>query len=141
MQPLEKPIEDTMLTLPQYQFWLDAIKNDDTQNVRLILESSDYPTRLKLLNGRFRFIATRSDIHLITKCLGIVRPFSLALVHGSLGVCDIMIKNDVDIFLQETKGYNVLHCLVCVAFYQPKRDQAVVRTYEKLCEMLSQERI
>src|SRR6218665_2300170 len=139
MRPLEKTVEDNLLTLPQYQFWLDPIKSDDTRNVRLILESSDYLTRLKLLNGRFCFISTRSDIHVTPKRLGIVRPFSLALVHGSLGVCDVMIQNDVDVFLQEAKGYNVLHCLVCVAFYQPNREHAIVGTYEKLCEMLPEE--
>src|SRR6218665_1807843 len=141
MRPLEKSFEDIMLPLPQHQFWLDAIKSNDTQNVRLILESSDYLTRSKLLNGKFRFISSGGEIHLNTKRVRIVRPFSLAVVHGSLGVCDVMIQNDVDVFLQETKGYNVLHCLVCVAFYQSKQEQAVVRTYEKLCEMLSQERI
>src|SRR6218665_139132 len=144
MGQLKKSVEDMMLsllTLPQYQFWLDAIKSDDAQNVRLILQSSDYLTNLKLLNGKFCFITTRSEIHLITKRLRIVRPFSLAVMHGSLGVSDVMIQNDVDVFLQEAKGYNVIHCLVCIAFYQPKQEQAVVRTYEKLCKMLSQESI
>src|SRR6218665_3512789 len=140
--PLQKKsVEENILTLPQYQFWLDAIKNDDTQNVRLILESSDYLTRLKLLNGRFWFIATRSENRLNTKRLRIVRPFSLAVVYGSLGVCDVMIQNYVDVFLQEDKGYNVIHCLVCVAFYQPKHEQALIRTYERLCEMLPGESI
>src|SRR6218665_2464418 len=142
MGQLKKSVEDMMLsllTLPQYQFWLDAIKSDDAQNVRLILQSSDYLTNLKLLNGKFCFITTRSEIQLITKRLRIVRPFSLAVMHGSLGVCDVMIQNDVDVFLQEAKGYNVIHCLVCIAFYQPEHEKAVVRTYEKLCKMLSQE--
>ena len=141
MQSLKTTVEATMMTLPQYQFWLDAIKSDDTQNVRLILEASDYLTRLKLLNGKFRFMPIRGEVHLAPKRVRIVRPFSLALVHGSLGVCDIMIQNDVDVFLQEAKGYTVLHCLICVAFCQPKHEQAVIRTYEKLCKTLNEESI
>ena len=50
-----------------------------------------------------------------------------------------MIHNDVDVCLVKTGSYNVIHCLVYVAFYQPHNEEAVVNTYHSLCRMLSKD--
>ena len=50
-----------------------------------------------------------------------------------------MMRYDVDICLVEAELYNVIHCLVYVAFYQPRNEEAVVKTYRSLCRTLSKE--
>src|SRR6218665_2604078 len=115
----------------------EAIKNDNDVYVSEIAAALDYVDKQRLMNSEFVFPDFETGMNIPIRKAKFRRPFNLAAVHGSLKVCDVMIHNDVDICLVEIGSYNVIHCLVCVAFYQPYSEEAVVNAYHSLCRMLS----
>lgn len=116
-----------------------AIKDDDSILVSEILSSLSATDKQYLMNSKLIFSDLRRFPSIPTHKVQFKRPFTLALVYGSLKVCDVMIQNDVDVCLVEVGSYNVIHCLVCIAFYQPYSEEAVVKTYRSLCRMLSKD--
>ena len=123
----------------KYFKWVDAIITDNHEYVSQTLDGSTRPYKELLLNGNLEsFVKNRSTVALSLD-IRFKRPFNLAAVHGSLKVCDVMIQNDVDVSLVETGSYNVVHCLVYVAFYQSQNEEGVVETYRSLCRMLSKD--
>src|SRR6218665_1884129 len=117
----------------------EAIKNDDDVYISEIAAALDYVDKQRLMNSEFVFPDFKTGKNVSIRKTKFRRPFNLAAVHGSLKVCDVMMHNDVDVCLAEIGSYNVIHCLVCVAFYQPYSEEAVVNTYHSLCRMLSRD--
>src|SRR6218665_8579 len=117
----------------------EAIKNDNYVYVSEIAAALDYVDKQRLMNSEFVFPDFETGMRIPIRKAKFKRPFNLAAVHGSLKVCDVMIQNDVDVSLVETGSYNVVHCLVYVAFYQSRNEEAVVDTYRSLCRMLSKD--
>src|SRR6218665_3337641 len=131
--------KNILMEMTDNRQWLAAIRTDDHAYVSKILDTSTRLDREKLLHGKLEISATnRSD-----KCMEFEtrfkRPFILALVSGSVNVFQVMMRYDVDVCLVEAESYNVIHCLVYVAFYQTSNQQAVVKTYLSLCRTLSKE--
>src|SRR6218665_411115 len=118
--------------------WLKAIQRDDNVQISQILTKSTMHERNILLHEPL----ITSDVNfanITTHKIKFTRPFILAAVYGSLKVCDVMIRNDVSVYLLESDSRNLIHCLICVAFYQPHNEEAVVNTYHSLCRMLSKD--
>src|SRR6218665_2967022 len=118
--------------------WLKAIQRDDNVQISQILTKSTMHERNILLHEPL----ITSDVNfanITTHKIKFTRPFILAAVYGSLKVCDVMIRNDVSVYLLESDSCNLIHCLICVAFYQPHNEEAVVNTYHNLCRMLSKD--
>src|SRR6218665_165476 len=116
--------------------WLKAIKRDDHVQISQILDTSTIHERNILLHEPL--ISSEVNLaNITTHKIKFTRPFTLAAVYGSLKVCDVMIRNDVNVYLLESESCNIIHCLICVAFYQPDNEEAVVDTYHRLCRMLS----
>src|SRR6218665_104048 len=120
-----------------YSSWLEAIKNDDHVVVSRTLGTSTETERKRRLHEEIEFLDIESAKHISSRPCKFTRPFTLAVVYGSINVCHVMIHNDVDVCLVESGSYNFIHCLFCVAFYQPENEEAVVKTYNSLCRMLS----
>src|SRR6218665_3788475 len=118
--------------------WLKAIKRDDDVEISQILATSTIYERNNLLHEPL--ISSEVNFaNITTHKIKFTRPFTLAAVYGSLKVCDVMIRNDVNAYLQESESCNIIHCLICVAFYQIYNEEAVVDTYHSLCRMLSKD--
>ena len=118
--------------------WLKAIKRDDDVEISQILATSTIYKRNILLHEPL--ISSEVNFaNITTHKIKFTRPFTLGAVYGSLKVCDVMIRNDVNAYLQESESCNIIHCLICVAFYQMYNEEAVVDTYHSLCRMLSKD--
>ena len=130
------------LPLPQYQTWLDDISRDDVVNVAKTLAGADDDETFRLLCGRFQFFDPDVVENFHCRKCKFTRPFTLAAVCGSVRVCDVMIRNGVDVNLMETgSGNNVLHCLVCAAFYCPREEATLVGVYGRLREIFSAQQL
>jgi len=130
-----------VLLLPQYEYWFNAIRNDNDKEICSVLKTCDIDTKSKLLNGSFQFPEISAVKRLPTKRPTLTHPFTLAAMYGSMRTCDVMVKNDVDIFLQEKEGFNVFHCLVCIAFYQPHNEESIAQSYIRLCSIIRKENV
>src|SRR6218665_61977 len=130
-----------VLSLPQYQFWLDAIRNDNSHEICRVLETSNIHTKSKLLNGSFQFPEIPEVKRLAAKRPIFTHPFTLAAMYGSMGVCGVMLKYGVDVFLMEKEDFNVFHCLVCIAFCQPDNEESIAQRYTKLCSIIQEENV
>src|SRR6218665_1165795 len=130
-----------LLPLPQYQFWFNAIRNDDSKEICRVLDAGDLLTKSKLMNGSFQFPNIPEVKRLTTKRPIFTHPFTLAALYGSMGVCDVMVKNDVDVFLREKEEFNVFHCLVFIAFYQPDNEESIAQSYTRLCSIIQEENV
>ena len=119
----------------KHRFWFDAIKHDDVEMVSRTISSVGGAERTRYLNGRFEFNSATPNGN-GQKPHRFARPFNLAAIFGSLGVCDVMIQNGVDVHSDEEKKYNVFHCLICVACWNPDQEEEVVKTYQRLSQLL-----
>src|SRR6218665_2890515 len=118
--------------------WLKAIQRDDNVQISQILTKSTMHEKNILLHEPL-IISDVNFAKIPTHKIKFTRPFTLAAVYGYLKVCDVMIRNDVNVYLLESDSRNLIHCLICVAFYQPHNEEAVVNTYHSLCRMLSKD--
>ena len=130
------------LPLPVYRRWFDAILSDDVATVTDILATCSGVDKFCLLGSRFRFVDPKLIDNFSGRNYKFTRPFTLAAVKRSFKVCDVMIKNGVDVSLTESgTGYNVLNCLVCAAFYCPDEEEKLAEVYVNLLKILSPDRI
>src|SRR6218665_2504219 len=131
--------KNILMEMTDNRQWLAAIRTDDHAYVSKILDTSSRLDREKLLHGKSEISATNRSDESKEPETRFERPFILALVSGSVKVFQVMMRYDVDVCLVEAESYNVIHCLVYVAFYQPRNEEAVVNTYRSLCRTLSKE--
>ena len=128
------------LPLPEYRHWIDCIRTDDGAGAETILDGvgDDDEEVERLLNGAVEFPDLGAVVeNLAAKNYRITRPFILAAAYGSLRILNLLVRRGADVLhAEDVSGYNVIHCLVCVAFYEPRREAELVRTYEHLCCLL-----
>lgn len=127
------------LPLPEFGFWLDAIRSNNFEEVSKIINAAgDDVTRSHLLNGSFRHL-TESVWSVVCDRVMFCRPFVVAAVHGCVEVCEVLLTNGADVLVAEAKGYNVVHCLCCAVFYRPTGEQTLVRVFRRLIQLLPSE--
>jgi len=130
------------LPLPQCQAWFDVIINDDVTKVQPLLElSANIGGEMnRMVNGQFRYRDMTSIPHLTTRQGAFRHPITIALSSGSLRVLGVLLQHGADLFqTEETGNYNLLHCLVCVAYYQPTRESHLSHIYHRLISTLTLE--
>ena len=119
----------------KHKFWFDAIKHDDVETASRTISSVGGAERTRYLNGRFEFnAATPNGDRKVPHRFA--RPFNLAAIFGSLGVCDVMIQNGVDVHSRRGEEIQRVSLLVCVACWNPDQEEEVVKTYQGLCQLL-----
>ena len=132
------------LPLPEYDRWFDAIRNDDSDEVDVTLTVCDDPAELRrLVDGRFRFYDIGAVRNVDVKNCSFTHPLTLAIAYGALRVVDVLLQQGgvrADEVI-EAGGNNVVHCLVCLAFYDAFLEDDAVRTYEFLCRRLTSEQL
>ena len=63
-------------------------------------------------------------------------PLTLAAAFASLRACAVLLRQGASALVVEPAGrQNVFHCLVVVAFYEPRREESMVAVYRGLCEV------
>ncbi len=139
-----------ILQLPEYQWWLDVLKTKDVDLIKQsLLEHgvkpadtghNDYNDGQKanmILNGHFKFhISTNRQ----KQCSGeykVSKPFFLTVVLGTRETLDVFLEFGVDIYQQDKHGNNVIHCLVMVAYLNPKLEENAQDIYHNLVGVLT----
>ena len=125
--------------------WIEAIKNDDEDKVRQILEEIGDDLRTQLLKDKLPDWTTGPCGHKQCDCY----PFYIryiprytvyfALAGPSPNVLRLILKyKDVDIF-QEDYSMNILHSLVYFAYFRKQHRRLYVECYKWLASFLSVE--
>ena len=129
-------LEPSIIT--DHQRWFDAIRNDDVDELKDIVSSSstDVDEQRRLVDGRFIRVGF-DDVErrlLRPKFFALTRPLTVAAAHGAVAVLEVLVgEYGVDVFAVEAGGYNVVHCLVGAAFYQPEVERCTASMYDQLC--------
>ena len=135
------PLERQKMTLTEYRDWYEILRKDESDDAEMTLTCAEEKQRELILNGQFEFFDIDSVKNVNTVKCTFTFPVVLAACFGSLKTLDVLLEHQVDLFVLEAKNYNLLHCLVCVAFYEPYQEDDVIATYRHLCEVLPHEKL
>lgn len=128
-------VKEGVLLFTQHQQWFEALRTDDLEKVTTTLCHGD---KKLLLHGTFEYDIIESEFgpqgqkgHLV-----VTRPFNVAAVYRSTRVLRFLVEQGVDVTLVDEEHYNVVHCLIASAFYDPEQEVAMVEVYNFLRELL-----
>ncbi len=139
---------DSVLKLPEYGWWFDAIIRDDKDIVDKTLDEKTSCNKYLLLNGRFihdnqdagNTLLSNKDVseneRKYVKDYDITYPWCLAGAHGSKHVIDAFIKFGVNILQNDNQG-NVIHCMILRAYLKPEKEEFMIETYDYLAKHLN----
>ena len=130
--------EDDELLLPigDYQDWLTAIVCDDAQVVKAVLRVADEEQRHILLNGSFDYQDDDLVSHNPYRFGRPHKPLTLALLSGALKVLSILISYGVHVTSQNSRGHNVVHQLIVIAFHGQSHESRLVGSYVAMMGMV-----
>ena len=115
--------------------WLTALKTDDVDTIRRLLDEADEEEQELLLEGWIDIDVFWLDLdECITdkEAYAIRRSFPLAASCGSLGVLDELIKRGINICQTDDIGNNVVHSLVIFASLHQSVEEREVEVYQYL---------
>ena len=106
---------EMLLPVVQFQFWYDAIYNDDVIFVKELLSQCDAFQQTLLMNGRFRydkqpFMSKQKENEKKHPMLEL--PLFLAVYYQSNGVLDVLMKLGADVLKTDIEENNLIHCIV-----------------------------
>lgn len=117
-----------------YCGWYLALEKNNVHKVIEFLEEASEVERHRLLNGTFDFKNTVCSLKKSNQNLQLSKPLFIAAAYGAYKVLKILITYGIDVMITDINGWNVLHSLVAVSFYDRGRSEIVCRVYK---EMLS----
>ena len=122
-------VDELLLPIGDYQDWLTAIVCDDAQVVEAALGVADEEQRYILLNGSFDYQDDDLVSHNPYRFGRPHKPLSMALLSGALKVLSILIGYDVHVTPQNSRGHNVVHQLIIIAFHGESHESRLVGSY------------
>ncbi len=125
---------ESNLPFARYSAWYSALEKNNIHRVVEFLEEASEFERHRLLNGTFDFKNTVSSLKKPNKNLQLSKPLFIAAAYGAYKVLKILVSYGIDVTTTDINGWNVLHCLVAVSFYDSGRSEMVCQVYK---EMLS----
>ena len=106
---------ELLLSVVQFQFWYDAIYNDNVTFVNELLLQCIAKQQTLLMNGRFRydkqpFMSKQKENE--NKHPMLELPLFLAVYYQSNGVLDVLMKLGADVLKTDIAENNIIHCIV-----------------------------
>ena len=106
---------EMLLPVVQFQFWYDAIYNDNVIFVKELLSQCDAFQQTLFMNGRFRydkqpFMSKQKENEKKHPMLEL--PLFLAVYYQSNGVLDVLMKLGADVLKTDIEENNLIHCIV-----------------------------
>ena len=141
---IDDPEKQRSLNIDEFNFWKEAIEEDDAEAVQEILDNAKHETKDKLLNGYFQFQNDREGAKFVyanPRNLILRRPWCIAGSLGSRKVLKVFFEHGVDIYQQDDKSRNIVHSMVYLAALVPDCSDLLVATYLFLCELLTTEEL
>ncbi len=131
---------ESVLPLPEYQFWYTAIRTDNFEEIQHTLNTEKDEAKMDLLNGAFEQDATLEETRdEISRRLVISRVWHLVVVLCSKKTIELFMDHKVNIFSKCESGSNVIHTMILAAAFQPNIEEEMMEKYKHLMSSLSKE--
>ena len=127
-----------LLCPEQYQQWFDALRTNNINKVEDYLETAGPREKYRLLNGTFDFPDAPCRLQSPCKNLQLTKPLFVAAGYGSLKVLRLLIKSGIHLLQTDLNGWNIIHSLVAVSFYEPCAEERACFVYKELLQYLSE---
>ncbi len=138
-------ISTESMDIEQYQFWFDALRNNNEGTVVATLNQSGKDEKHRLLNGRFKYNDDKNLQDFLTHTrrsnFDTTRPIILAGISGSHEVLACLLQQGSDPYCLEEGDHNLLHSMVLVVNCFPQQEEDQVQWYSKGSKILGSERM
>lgn len=130
------------MDINMFQFWFDAIEQDNAPLVEETLSQSNEMQKRILIDGRFVFDIPEGSLKSVAKqrlpC-AFERPLVLAAVFRSKKVLSAFLRGKVDVFIQDINTSTVLHGIIWSVALNPSLELEYIAIYELLINTLSKD--
>ena len=125
--------------------WIAALKENDVQTVRAMLEEANKKQKDILLEGWIDtdvFWDSFEERKAVNQNLfSIRRSFSLAAVCGSVNVLEELVKHGINVCQVDSLGNNAIHSLIIYASQSPELEEGLVRVYRYMKSSIPEEKL
>ena len=127
-----------LLSLSEFRFWYQAIKEDNKDVLSSSLETTDHDLQEKLLNGNFDFGETfiESNQNYITKSYPV---WHLAVAFCSMDTIKFFISKGVNKFVKNEIKYNVIHNIILAAAFEPQCEDVMIEKFRFIIQNIKEE--
>ena len=123
------------LSLPEYQYWYDAIRINDINTIRKELTTRDSYKKEKLVNGTFNFDGTLNKSNNVNiRRMTITVAWHLVVIKCGKEAIKLFLDNGVRTNVFNGYNDNVLHSMILTAAYQEDLEDSMIRKYHFLTE-------
>ncbi len=133
------------MDVEEYQFWFDALRNNNEDTVVATLNQSDSDEKHRMLNGWFKYSDDKNLQDFLTHTkrsnFDTTRPFILAGVSGSHETLACLLQNGADPYCLEEGDHNLLHSMVLISNCFPQQEEDQARWYSKSAKILGNEQM
>ena len=135
VEKLFESIPECLLPWDKYSDLYKAIQDDDIKTFEMKLVR--YGKEL-IVNGKFDLVDLNSYCDEKTRGCFFQpnKPFTLAVIHCSFKILNLMLRNGVDVDSRDWNQGNVLHCAVAFASLYPNKEPQMCKLYKFLNEKL-----
>ena len=126
--------------------WLQALINDDSQSVKSILSKCGSGEKKNYLNGCFEVsedekASDKSRCRIGLKNRDTKESFShslhMAAAFGSHQTVTSLIKHECNVFVTNTSGRNVIHCIIYVSFMRADFEDEMIEMFRTIRQNVS----
>ena len=125
------------MPINEYMFWFKVIQDDDAEQAKIHLNSSD--EKDTLLSGHFVYMSCEKKCGVMKLKKQICRPLLLAVAYRAVKVLHVMLDNGADPEVVEQDESNILHSLTTSASYSSKHANTFVGIFRYLHGTLPKE--
>ncbi len=128
--------------IEEFQFWFDAIEQDNSQAVEEILRNCNQIQRRLFIDGRFVFNIPKDSLKSADKTrlpCAFERPLVLAAVFRSKEILKIFLRDNGDVFIQDINASTVLHGIIWAVALNPSLEPDYFGIYELLINNLTKD--
>ena len=132
-----------LLTPTEYSDWKALVISADDAAIEQYLMGVTLKEAHKLVNCVFEF--QKNTISWASRLprakFDIVTPLATAVARTSVSAMEVLIENGAKVTHQDRFGNNIVHLMVCCAFFKPELEVKWTQMYVKLIKMLSLETV
>ena len=130
------------MDIKEFQFWFDAIEQDNFRAVEEILSHCNERQKRVFIDGRFVFKIPQDSLKSVKNDLlpcAFERPLVLAAVFRAKEVLKIFLRYKGDVFIQDLNASTVLHGIIWAVALNPNLELEYTAIYELLINTLTKD--
>ena len=123
-------LEAHILNFNEYEYWYEALRNDDMEVISKELNTRDVNHRARLLNGTFNL----DEIEKESRNKQMQRFAARDTWHMVVTLCSketirLFISKGVNLHTKNDQNYNFVHNMILTAAYQPQSEDKMIQKY------------